>query len=93
MQSIRHKILIIDDEPVNIQVLVGYLKEDYDIHTSLNGFDTISLVKDQMPDLILLDVIMPDINGFDLARTIKSDEIFSAIPMVSKANKYRSREE
>ncbi len=82
MQSIRHKILIIDDEPLNIQLLKEFLKKDYNIQTSLNGFDAIHLVKMQMPDLILLDVIMPDINGFDVARTIKSDGMFSAIPII-----------
>lgn len=82
MHKARHKILIVDDEPTNIKVLEGYLKEDYDIQTSSNGFDAISLIKEQMPDLILLDVIMPDINGFDVARAIKSDVMFSAIPII-----------
>jgi DNA-binding response OmpR family regulator len=82
VHSIRHKILIIDDEPINIQLLKDYLKKDYSIQTSLNGFDAIHLVKEQRPDLILLDVIMPDINGFDVARIIKSNGIFSAIPII-----------
>lgn len=82
MHNIRYKILIIDDEPQNIQLLKKYLKKDYNIQTSLNGFDAIHLVKKQIPDLILLDVMMPDINGFDVARTIKSDEMFSAIPII-----------
>jgi len=82
MHDHRHTILIIDDEPVNIQLLKEYLKKDYNIQTSLNGFDAIHLVKEQMPDLILLDVIMPDINGFDVARTIKSDGMFSSIPII-----------
>lgn len=82
MHNIRHKILIIDDDPINIHFLKEYLQKDYDIGTSLNGFDAIHLVKEQNPDLILLDVIMPNISGFDLARTIKSDEMFSAIPII-----------
>lgn len=82
MHNIRHKILIVDDEPTNIKVLQECLKADYDIQTSSNGFDAISLIKGQRPDLILLDIIMPDINGFDVARIIKSEGMFSAIPII-----------
>jgi DNA-binding response OmpR family regulator len=78
----RYKILIVDDEPVNIRLLEEALKGDYQICTSLNGFDAIRQVKSQRPDLILLDIMMPDINGFDVCREIKSDEMFSAIPVI-----------
>jgi len=82
MNSKRAKILIVDDEPVNIRLLEGALKRDYDICSSLNGFEAIRDIKDQRPDLILLDIMMPDLNGFDVCRVIRSDEAFSAIPVI-----------
>ena len=82
MNTNRYKILIVDDEPLNIRLLEGALKEDYEIYFSLNGYDAIRRVKEQIPDLILLDVMMPDINGFDVSRAIKSDDMFSSVPII-----------
>jgi DNA-binding response OmpR family regulator len=80
--SKRFKILAVDDEPVNIQLIRSALKEDYDIITALNGSEAIIRLKEDMPDLILLDVMMPDINGFDVCKIIKSDLTFAEIPVI-----------
>ena len=82
MSNDRLKILLVDDEPVNLQFLKGALREEYDIFESPNGFDAIEQIKKTMPDLILLDVMMPDISGFDVSRIIRSEEAFSAIPIL-----------
>jgi len=82
MDNGRHKILMVDDDPVNIRLLEAALTEEYEIHTSLNGFDAIRQAKEQMPDLILLDVMMPDISGFEVCRVIKSDVSFSGVPII-----------
>lgn len=82
MHDKRYTVLIVDDEPLNIRLLEGFLKEEYDVFATLDGFDAIRLVKERMPDLVLLDVMMPGINGFDVCRAIKSDEIFAAIPVI-----------
>jgi diguanylate cyclase (GGDEF)-like protein len=82
MNNGRCRILIVDDEPANIRLLEGALRGDYEICSALDGFDAVRQIKARMPDLILLDVMMPDINGFDVCRTIKSDEVFSAIPVI-----------
>ena len=82
IKSRCNKILIVDDEPTTIKLLEAALKGDYEICSSLNGFDAIQQVKIQIPDLILLDVMMPDMNGYDVCRTIKSDEMSSAIPII-----------
>jgi DNA-binding response OmpR family regulator len=78
----KNKILLVDDEPVNIQLLKGALSGDYEIFSSLNGFNAIDQIKSLMPDLILLDVMMPEMNGFDVCRVLKSDEACSAIPVI-----------
>jgi PleD family two-component response regulator len=78
----RLKILVVDDEPVNIQLISSALKNDYDILEALDGHDAIRQLKDHKPDLILLDVMMPDLSGFEVCRIIKSDEAFADIPVI-----------
>ena len=78
----KARILIVDDEPINIKVLYGALKSEYDIFQASNGPDAISMVKEHHPDLVLLDVMMPGMNGFDVCRIIKSDEECVDMPVI-----------
>ena len=78
----RFRILLVDDDLINIQFMTSSLKDEYDILTAQNGHDAISQVKEHDPDLILLDVMMPDMNGFDVCKIIKSDEAFAEIPVI-----------
>lgn len=78
----RFRILAVDDEPVNIQLIKAALKEEYDIFSALNGHDAISLLKENRPDLILLDVMMPDISGFEVCKIIKGNALFIDIPII-----------
>lgn len=78
----RFKILVVDDDPINIKVVTSALKGEYDILFALNGYAAISQLKEQKPDLILLDVMMPNLSGFDVCRIIKSEEAFADIPII-----------
>ena len=78
----RFRILVVDDESVNIKVITDALSEEYDIISALNGFDAITLLREHAPDLILLDVLMPEISGFDVCTMIKSEEAFADIPVI-----------
>ena len=78
----RYRILAVDDEYINTQVIKSLLREEYDVLTALNGQDAIDQVKRYMPDLILLDVMMPDINGFEVCKIIKADELYADIPII-----------
>lgn len=78
----RFKILLVDDENINIQVISSALKDVYDILVAQDGFNAIEQIKKHMPDLILLDVMMPDFNGYDVCRCIKTGESFSDIPVI-----------
>ncbi|MDD2367128.1 MAG: response regulator [Desulfuromonadaceae bacterium] len=80
--SDRPSVLIVDDEAINIQILESALRTDYEIYSALNGFDAISLVKEKMPDLILLDVMMPELSGFDVCKIIKDEVSFAHIPVI-----------
>jgi len=78
----RYRILAVDDEPINIQLMAGALNGEYDLLTALNGQGAIDMLKEHKPDLILLDVMMPDITGFEVCKIIKADERFADIPII-----------
>jgi DNA-binding response OmpR family regulator len=82
MEINKAYILIVDDEPINIQVLKLALKSDYDIETAAGGEEAIAKIKERAPDLILLDVMMPGLNGFDVCKVIKGDELTAHIPII-----------
>ena len=76
------KILIVDDSKMNVVVLAHYLKPPYDIVVALDGFSALREVEKHMPDMILLDVIMPGMNGFDLYDALKKSEATKNIPVI-----------
>ena len=80
--SKRSIILVVDDDLINIQVVKSALKDEYDVLSAQNGHDAISRLKEHKPDLILLDVMMPEMSGFDLCSIIKSDAAFADIPVI-----------
>jgi putative two-component system response regulator len=67
------KIFIVDDLPLNLQILAQALSSDYQIITAINGADAINIAVQEQPELILLDVMMPGMSGFDVCRQLKSD--------------------
>lgn len=78
----KDKILIVDDEKINVAILTSYLIDNYDIITASNGEEALSIVKKEEPDLILLDVVMPGKDGFDVCRTIKHEYKLDFIPVI-----------
>lgn len=75
------KILIVDDNPVNIDFLVELLK-DYDARTVLDGPSALEAVEEERPDLILLDISMPGMDGFEVCEHIKSKAKTKEIPII-----------
>lgn len=70
-----HKILIADDHPANVELLDAYLAHlDYEIETAADGMETLEKVNSFAPDLILLDIMMPKLSGFEVCEKIKSDQ-------------------
>jgi PleD family two-component response regulator len=77
------RILIVDDVPANIKVLGGTLKADYDVIFATNGEDALAIVySNQLPDLILLDIMMPDMDGYELCEMVKGDPRTRDIPII-----------
>ncbi len=78
----KKKILIADDE-VNIRLLVSsMLGKDYIVLKASDGEEAINIARSQKPDLILMDIMMPNIDGYIACHTIKKDPVTKAIPIV-----------
>lgn len=79
----KHKILIVDDIPKNLQVLGNILdNEDVDISFATNGSQAIELAHYNLPDLILLDISMPEMNGYEVCSKLKENENTKNIPVI-----------
>jgi len=75
-------ILIVDDTPANIQILDEVLQTEFDVYFSLNGTDALQKAGALQPDLILLDIMMPVMNGFEVCGHLKANEQFKNIPII-----------
>src|SRR3954447_15080948 len=78
----RHKILIVDDTLANIEILHKILQGDYDLFFAKNGPDGLRVVKRELPDLILLDIMMPDMDGYQVCALLKADPLTADIPII-----------
>ena len=77
------KILIVDDDPIAGMILEGYLRTDnYQVHRVENGESALKLVRDITPDLIILDVMMQEISGFEVYKTLKNDKATQDVPVL-----------
>lgn len=77
------KVLVVDDDPVVIRLVKEILKTlGYQVETAKDGIDAMVLVKKEKPDLIVLDIMMPELNGYDVLRTLKFTDEFKDIPVL-----------
>ena len=81
MSSIK-KILIIDDEKMNIIALAHFLKPQFEITVAVDGPSGLEAAEKHVPDIILLDVMMPGMNGFDVIVRLKESETTKNIPVI-----------
>jgi len=79
----KQKILIVDDIPSNIQILAEAMRKDYQIIFATNGEEALRIaMTDQPPDLILLDIMMPDIDGYKVCQYLKNEDKTKDIPII-----------
>ena len=77
------KILVVDDDPDIVAVTEARLKlSGYDVHTAVNGLEGLEIARQLKPDLVILDIIMPEMDGFTLYNELKKDEEIAHIPIV-----------
>jgi putative two-component system response regulator len=83
MSTVKRKILCVDDEPKNLKLLEFMLTpEGYEIFSTTSGKEALKHIVEQRIDLVLLDVMMPEVNGFEVCRRIKADPELSNIPVI-----------
>ncbi len=80
--SKKHKVFIADDEEINLKYFNRFLSTEYEVSVTLSCLDGLELVKSFNPDIILLDVHMPGINGFDFCTKLKLDKRTKDIPVI-----------
>ena len=76
------RILIVDDAKVNVDVLVEALKADYKLSVALNGATALQSVEKSPPDLVLLDIVMPGIDGYEVCRQLRAQEATRELPVM-----------
>jgi CheY-like chemotaxis protein len=88
-----HTVLIVDDTPDNITLLSSLLKDKYNTKVANSGATALQIVAAAPVDLILLDIMMPDMDGFETCRRLKADPRTSAIPVVFLTAKSQAEDE
>jgi two-component system, cell cycle response regulator DivK len=78
----RKKVLIVEDVLFNLDLVVQLLEEDYEILTARDGESAILITENERPDLVLMDMSLPKVNGWDATRRIKSNPELRDIPVI-----------
>jgi len=81
-KPIKNSILIVDDEKTNLLCLSHILGADYTLYSAKDGINAVRLARDELPDLILLDIIMPGMDGYEVLGALKASETTRAIPVM-----------
>ena len=78
----KYKILIVDDEIINCTLLDNILNPEYDTHIVNSGADALEFIDKYLPDIILLDIVMPGMDGLEVLTKLKENEITRDIPVI-----------
>lgn len=82
------RILIVDDSPTETHVIKTMLeRHGYETLVAVNGEEGIERAKEEMPDLVLMDIVMPGMNGFQATRKLSKDSVTSSIPIIIVSTK------
>ncbi|MCK4725274.1 MAG: response regulator, partial [Anaerolineales bacterium] len=77
------RVLLVDDDPDTLRLVSIMLqRQGYDVGAASSGTQALSMIEKEQPDLILLDVMMPDIDGFEVARRIRSNPSSANVPII-----------
>ena len=84
LESGKRKILIVDDDEELVELISDVLERDgrFEVRTANNGFDAGMMVKEYRPDLIVLDVMLPDINGKEVCQRVRSDKTMDDVRII-----------
>lgn len=82
MKSERASLLLVDDEKTNLKVLADLLRPDYSIRLAQSGQQALDKCLEQAPDLLLMDVLMPGLDGFDTLKALRANTLTCQIPVI-----------
>ena len=89
----KRTVLAVDDTPENLDVVKGILSPDYTIKAAINGKMALKIAETQSPDLILLDIMMPEMDGYEVCQRLKSNPKTSEIPIIFLTAKDQTMDE
>jgi len=75
-------VLVVDDTETNIDILMDILADDYDVVVAMDGEGALEAVEEDTPNLILLDIMMPDMDGFEVCKRLKGNPETAGIPVI-----------
>jgi len=78
----KPRILVVDDEQLSVELFEGMLSKDYDVVTAYDGSEALLKVEKTSPDLVLLDIMMPGMSGYEVCRQLKNNDKTISIPIV-----------
>ena len=80
---VAYKILVVDDEPTIVRLMEFILtRQGHELLVATNGEDALAMVRTHAPDLVLLDIMMPRVDGYEVARLLRADPATSALPII-----------
>ncbi|MBF0539460.1 MAG: sigma-54-dependent Fis family transcriptional regulator [Nitrospirae bacterium] len=82
MLEYKHRILIVDDEPANRQVLRQMLMDRYKLFFATDGVNALDVISNARPDIILMDIMMPNMDGYEVCHRLKADPVTADIPVI-----------
>ena len=90
----KSTILVVDDTPANLQLMSGLLQDDYKVKAATSGEKALKIAfTDPQPDLILLDIMMPEMDGYEVCKRLKADEKTNQIPIIFLTAKAETQDE
>jgi diguanylate cyclase (GGDEF)-like protein len=89
----RPSVLLVDDEPTNIHLLRAILEDSYDLFFATTGVDALRVAAAERPDLVLLDVVMPEMDGYEVCRRLQADRELGAVPVIFVTGMRRESDE
>jgi two-component system alkaline phosphatase synthesis response regulator PhoP len=91
---LKKRILVVDDEPSILETIKFHLEiSDYDVLSAVDGMEALKLARTENPDLILLDLMLPKMDGYKVCKMLKMDRRFKTIPIVMLTAKAGSVDE
>lgn len=89
----QQTILVIDDAPENIDLLTGILSDTYKVKATIDGAKALKIAEKAPPDLILLDIMMPNMDGYEVCRRLKQNPVTKNIPVIFVTAKEEEKDE